>query len=337
MEMYDGEKYYHSVPGLMVPKTNRIHDQVLSDLNYFIDNMPILVDEIECGFKYLDADKQNITLAKNVSMLRTLLTNIYARGLEANAVRILRYINDKSPLDKIEEMMQPFIRELKSLSLELQMAQKTDSIELNEEVREIEVQANTSRDLSTVMSLIDDSEFFPAQRMITDLIAHYPDDEGLVELLDLITDKQYIAAKNHILKLRGQYSKTIDKLAGVDFTKTILAVDDMPPILMFVNEALKNRYKVVAVTSGKAALDALEKHVPDLFLFDIEMPEMDGFSLARIIRNNAIYAHIPIIFLTGNSAREYIATAMAIENSEFIVKPLSHDELLTVVGKYLCP
>jgi twitching motility two-component system response regulator PilG len=64
---------------------------------------------------------------------------------------------------------------------------------------------------------------------------------------------------------------------------------------------------------------------------------MDGFALAKIIRNNAIYAHIPIIFLTGNSAREYVATALAIDNSELLVKPLSHDQLLSAVGKYLHP
>jgi len=337
MEMYDGAKYYHDIPGLMIPKSNSVHEQVDSDINYFIDNMPALIDEIEYSLKYMDADKQNITLAKNVSMLRTLLNNVYARGLEANAMKLLRLLQDGSPIKKIEEMMRPFMKDLMSLSVAMQKAQSPEEADNIIEVSEIEIQANADRNLTAIMSLIDDSEFDTAMRITSDLMGHFPGDAGLEELMDLIRSKQYIKAKNHILKLRGQYSKTINKLAGVDFSKTVLAVDDMPPILLFVNDALKKHYKVMAMTSGKTALEALETQTPDLFLFDIEMPEMDGFTLAKIIRDNAIYAHIPIIFLTGNTAREYVATAMSIENSELIVKPLSHDQLLTAVGKYLHP
>jgi len=337
MEMYDGAKYYHGIPGLMIPKSNIIHNQVHSDINFFIDNMPEMVDEIEFSFKYLDTDRQNITLTKNISTLRTYLHMIYARGLEACAMRILRSLKDGTPLNKIETMVQSFINDLLSMSLAIQRAQKPKQAEAPEEISVIETHANTARDLSVVTSLIDDSDFEAALRITADLISANPDDDELAGLVSLITEKQYIAAKNHILKLRGLYSKTIDKLAGIDFSKAVLAVDDMPPILIYINGALGSHYKVIAVPSGKTALEVLKGQTPDLFLFDIDMPEMDGFTLARIIRNNAIYAHIPIIFLTGNTARENIATALAIENSELIVKPLSHDQLLSAVGKYLHP
>ena len=337
MNTYDGVKYYHDIPGLMIPKSYKIYDQVNSDINYFIDNMPELVDEIEFSLKYLDPDRQKNTLIKNISTLRTLLNTIYARGLEAGAMKILRCLNDGTPPGKVNEFLRPFINDLLSLSIAIQRAQNPSQAEGHEGISVIEVQANTAKDLTVVTSLIDDSDFETALRITADILSGKPDDEGLSELVSLITNKQYIAAKNHILKLRGQYSKTIDTLAGVDFSKTVLAVDDMPPILVFVNDALGSHYKVITVPSGKTALEVLEKQTPDLFLFDIDMPEMDGFTLARIIRNNAIYAHIPIIFLTGNTARENIATALAIENSELIVKPLSHDQLLSAVGKYLHP
>jgi len=337
MKIYDGVKYYHNVPGLMIPKSHKIHDQVLSDLNFFIDNMPELVDEIEFSLKYLDPDRQHITLTKNINTLRTSLNAIYARGLEAGAMRISRTLQDDTPLSTVKVMLQPFIKDLRSMSVAIQKAQNPDHVEGQEEVSAIEAKASTSKDLSVVTGLIDDSDFEAALRITADLITVNLEDEGLAELVNLIKTKQFIAAKNHILKLRGQYSKAIDKFAGVDFSKTVLAVDDMPPILLYVNDALSSHYKVIGVPSGKTALEVLEKQTPDLFLFDIEMPEMDGFSLARIIRNNAIYAHIPIIFLTGNSAREYVATALAIENSELIVKPLSNDQLISAVGKYLHP
>jgi len=337
MEAYDGSKYYHDIPGLMIPKSGRLQSQVHTDINYFIDNMPGLVKEIEFSLKHQDADKQVISLIKSISMLKTLLNSVYARGLEASATRLVRHLHDGTSLDQFEKMVQPFIKDLLSLSVAMQRAQNPDYFEEHEQISQIDVQANVATNLSIVMNLIDDSDFESALRITADLINHSPEDSGLVKLIDLIKDKQYIAAKNHILKLRGHYSKIVDKFAGVDFTKTVLAVDDMPPILLYVNNALGSHYKVLAVTSAKTALEALETQTPDLFLFDIDMPEMDGFTLAKIIRNNAIYAHIPIIFLTGNSAREYVATAMAIANSELLVKPLSHDELLSAVGRYLHP
>jgi len=335
METYDGSKYYHNIPGLMIPKTNRLHSQVDADINGYIDGLPGIVSDIEFSLKHHDLNKQYISLSKSINMLKTLLNSVYARGLEASAMRLVRHLQDGTPIDQIKEMIHPFIKELLSLSVAMQRAQNPYFIEEQKEVSEIDAQANSTKDLSIVMNLIDDSDFEAALRITSELINHSSGDEGLITLLELITEKQYIAAKNHILKLRGQYSKTVDKLAGVDFSKTVLAVDDMPPVLLYINNALGNHYKVIAVINGKTALEALETQTPDLFLFDIEMPGMDGFTLAKIIRDNAIYAHIPIIFFTGNSAREYVATALAIGNSELLVKPLSHDELLSAVSRYL--
>jgi CheY-like chemotaxis protein len=121
----------------------------------------------------------------------------------------------------------------------------------------------------------------------------------------------------------------------VDLSKTILAVDDMPEILSFVNNALKSRYKIIAVPGGKMAIKVLEAQKPDLFLFDIEMPEMNGIELAKIAREKYNHKNTPLIYLTGKATRDYLQKAMQVGCNDFIVKPASHDVLMTKVGKYL--
>jgi diguanylate cyclase (GGDEF)-like protein len=64
------------------------------------------------------------------------------------------------------------------------------------------------------------------------------------------------------------------------------------------------------------------------------MPEMNGFELAGIIRGNPEFVNTPIIFLTGNSSRESVVKAMEAGGNEFIVKPTSHENLLTKAGKF---
>ena len=109
----------------------------------------------------------------------------------------------------------------------------------------------------------------------------------------------------------------------------------MPEMLSFVNNALKNNYKIIAVPSAKAALNVIKTQKPDLFLLDIDMPEMDGFELAGIIRSTEEFEKTPLVFLTGNSTRDHITVAMALNCNDFIVKPTTYEYLRTTVGKYL--
>ncbi len=106
----------------------------------------------------------------------------------------------------------------------------------------------------------------------------------------------------------------------------ILAVDDNPEILNTLKGLLGGRYRFYGVTSGKAALKFLEIHKPDLFLFDIDMPEMNGFELAN-------QAHIsetgkPLVFLTSNANATSVRTALSLGAADFIVKPCDENIIL---------
>lgn len=121
---------------------------------------------------------------------------------------------------------------------------------------------------------------------------------------------------------------TEDAAAG-EGKKSILAVDDIAVTLNQLRLALTNAgYKFNGVTSGAAALDYVSKFKPDLFILDIEMPKMNGFELAGKLREAGQTA--PIVFLTGNTTRDYLMRAVKIGAVDFIVKPVNAG---TVAGK----
>jgi CheY-like chemotaxis protein len=122
--------------------------------------------------------------------------------------------------------------------------------------------------------------------------------------------------------------------AGQSKANKILAVDDTAFFLTILKKILQDsRYNLTCVSSGRDALKYLEKHQPDMFLLDIEMPGMDGYELATKIKESGQKA--PIIFLTGNAKKEYLAKAVKSGAADFIIKPINKDVLLDKIRKYL--
>lgn len=111
----------------------------------------------------------------------------------------------------------------------------------------------------------------------------------------------------------------------------ILAVDDDPIILDLLSEVLRAAgfTNMTACGSARDALDAIEHAVVpfDCFLFDIQMPEMDGIELTGAIRQMPGYAETPILMITAMSDRSYIDNAFAAGASDYITKPFEIGEV----------
>jgi len=118
--------------------------------------------------------------------------------------------------------------------------------------------------------------------------------------------------------------------------KSILAVDDSAFFLDSLKSTLHGTdYKLTCVNSGVSALRFLQNHSPDLFILDIDMPEMNGYELAHNIR--AYGKKAPIIFLTGNATQEYVIKAIKAGAADFIVKPITHKQAVERINKALYP
>jgi two-component system sensor histidine kinase/response regulator len=109
----------------------------------------------------------------------------------------------------------------------------------------------------------------------------------------------------------------------------ILIVDDMPKNLQVLGKNLTNvGYKVQFATSGKMALDWLESKSFDLILLDLMMPEMNGFEVCTIIRQNPKFEDLPIIYLTASTDIEDTVNGFELGAQDYVTKPFNPKELM---------
>lgn len=108
---------------------------------------------------------------------------------------------------------------------------------------------------------------------------------------------------------------------------TILIVDDEPRIrdLVCMNLELEH-YSVIEASDGREALERLRKHLPDLVILDVMMPEMDGFETLRAIRE---VSTVPVIMLTVRQSEQDKIRGLDLGADDYMAKPFSPRELLS--------
>jgi CheY-like chemotaxis protein len=105
--------------------------------------------------------------------------------------------------------------------------------------------------------------------------------------------------------------------------RTILIADDNPISRELIREILDpSEYRVVEAASGREALELVSAAVPDLLVLDLQMPDLDGLNVVRILRQETRYAHLPILALTALAMSEDRERALAAGFDEFITKPV---------------
>ncbi len=119
-------------------------------------------------------------------------------------------------------------------------------------------------------------------------------------------------------------------------SKTILVVDDDPTILMITQLILKKAsYNVICAKSGLEGLACLSQHSVDLILLDILMPFMDGLETLKKIREDPGLEKLPVLFLTGEADLETVKKAKDLGASDYILKPIKQDFLLSKLKQIL--
>ena len=89
--------------------------------------------------------------------------------------------------------------------------------------------------------------------------------------------------------------------------KRIVAVDDSSMVLKALEMLLSEEYEFFGFTKGTRALKYLKDVavLPDLIILDVDMPEIDGYEMIRMIKSKYNLKNIPVIFLTSNGSKEY--------------------------------
>ncbi|HUF63847.1 MAG TPA: hybrid sensor histidine kinase/response regulator [Verrucomicrobiales bacterium] len=118
--------------------------------------------------------------------------------------------------------------------------------------------------------------------------------------------------------------------------QTLLVIDDQEENLRILGAILtKMGYDLVPASDGNQALQRLSVRQPDLILLDIGLPDIDGVTLCRKIKENPDWADIPIIFVSASVDKDTVVKALETGGVDYVTKPYNRSELISRVRAHL--
>lgn len=120
------------------------------------------------------------------------------------------------------------------------------------------------------------------------------------------------------------------------FKKKILIIDDTELMLKLIGDILLTQgYDVVTATNGADGIRKVAEEKPDLVILDVVMPDMDGFEVCRLLREDASNNLMPIIMLTAQDNEDDKLTGLELGADDYIIKPFNPRELISRVNNTL--
>ena len=120
----------------------------------------------------------------------------------------------------------------------------------------------------------------------------------------------------------------------IEFTnRRILVVDDEERMVRFIRLNLEHDgFQVIEAYNSQQALDKLRETLPDMILLDVMLPDIDGFEMLRMVRENH---DVPIIMLTAKSEEDDRVRGLELGADDYVTKPFSPRELVSRVKAVL--
>ncbi|HCC63180.1 MAG TPA: hybrid sensor histidine kinase/response regulator [Pseudomonas sp.] len=158
-------------------------------------------------------------------------------------------------------------------------------------------------------------------------------DGRVVVILDLLATIRVLHAhlltQQQPLRLLGE-DEPVD--VEVDRPTLVMVVDDSVTVRKVTSRLLeRNGMNVLTAKDGVDAITQLQERKPDIILLDIEMPRMDGFEVATLVRHDEHLKDLPIIMITSRTGEKHRDRAMAIGVNEYLGKPYQESLLLETI------
>jgi chemosensory pili system protein ChpA (sensor histidine kinase/response regulator) len=119
-------------------------------------------------------------------------------------------------------------------------------------------------------------------------------------------------------------------------TSLVMVVDDSVTVRKVTTRLLeRNGYDVITAKDGVDAIALLQDQKPDVMLLDIEMPRMDGFEVATLVRHDERLKDVPIIMITSRTGQKHKERALSIGVNEYLGKPFQEHDLLENIERYI--
>ena len=115
---------------------------------------------------------------------------------------------------------------------------------------------------------------------------------------------------------------------------TILLVDDEPNILLALEFLIKQKgFHVLTAANGAEGIQMARKHLPHLVILDVMMPGVDGFTVAKAIRQDERLNHTTIVFLTAKGTNQDFEEGYASGGEIYLTKPFDNQELIDIISE----
>lgn len=134
-----------------------------------------------------------------------------------------------------------------------------------------------------------------------------------------------VAIKSDFIEYPEEISE--EENAAQEDKTLVLVVEDQRELRKFIVENLGSQYRFIEATNGKEGVDLAQKHLPEIIISDVMMPEKNGFQLTQILKESEITSHIPIILLTAKSELDDKIEGLENGADDYLTKPFSISEL----------
>ncbi|MBH8565199.1 response regulator [Nostoc sp. CENA67] len=117
--------------------------------------------------------------------------------------------------------------------------------------------------------------------------------------------------------------------------KILIIEDDTATCNLFLKGLQIKGFHVITAKNGLVGIQQAQEHLPDLIICDIVMPDMDGYSVLKKLRQEPTTAIIPFIFVTGFDTKASIRKGMDLGADDYLTKPTTVDELVRAINTRL--
>lgn len=161
---------------------------------------------------------------------------------------------------------------------------------------------------------------------------HFKEADFTDQPMEQPIEKQIIV-KDYQIEKREQLS--MDNIVFAEDKPTVLIVEDNYDVQALIKNNLDEEFNCVQAYNGKEGILLCKKYTPDIIISDVMMPEMDGFEMCNLIKQDQEICHIPIVILTAKTADEDKLTGLTEGAVAYISKPFNIDVLIAQIKSIL--
>ncbi|HCF26615.1 MAG TPA: hypothetical protein DEV81_05280 [Cyanobacteria bacterium UBA11049] len=116
----------------------------------------------------------------------------------------------------------------------------------------------------------------------------------------------------------------------------ILVIEDEAHIRENIQEILElENYQVIVAANGCLGIQLAKQQLPNLIICDVMMPEVDGYGVLTVLRQDALTAATPFIFLSANADKSNLRQGMELGADDYLTKPFTPAQLLKAIATQL--